>query len=308
MAQTTVVFTTHNRADILRQAIIAAQKQSIEVDIIVMDDASSDRTATMMTEEFPEISYHRSTDNKGPCYQRNQGIKLAKTEIVFPLDDDSILHSPYTLEQTLAEFNDSCIGAIAIPFINILQDRQVWTKAPDDDAIYFTHAFVAAAHAVRKKSFMQAGGYREFFFYMGEEGDFAIRLLQHGFGVRLGNAEPIHHLQPPNRISPRADIFGRQNDILFCHCNIPLLLLLPYLLGTTFKGIYFGLKVKRLNYVFQGIFSGFKLIFQGYNIRQPVSIKCFQVYRQLKKQQAISLLKISSKLQYLAPMKILNTN
>ena len=123
------------------------------------------------------------------------------------MDDDSILQSPYTLEQTLAEFDRPCIGAIAIPFINILQNNQVWTQAPTQDTTYFTHAYVAAAHAIRKTAFLQAGGYRECFFYMGEEGDLCIRMLSKGFGVRLGSAEPIHHLQPGDRISPPCRYF-----------------------------------------------------------------------------------------------------
>lgn len=299
-AQTTIIFTTHNRADILRQAIYAAQKQTVPVDILVMDDASTDHTKSMMTEEFPEISYHRSSENRGPCYHRNLGIRLAHTEIVFPLDDDSILQSPLTLEQTLAEFDHPHIGAIAIPFINILQDQQICTKAPDTKSVYFTHAYVAAAHAVRRQHFLQLGGYREFFFYMGEEGDFCIRLLAQGLGVRLGSADPIHHLQPNERISERADTFGRQNDILFCHCNTPTILLIPYLLGTILKGIIFGLKVGRLQYVFPGFINGFQLISQKLEMRQPVSFRCFQLYRQLKKSQAISLEEIKFQLNNLA--------
>jgi len=299
-AQTTIVFTTYNRADILRQAIHAAQKQTVTVDILVMDDASTDHTKLMMLEEFPEISYHRSLENRGPCYHRNLGIRLAQTEFVFPLDDDSILQSPSTIEQTLAEFDHPNIGAIAIPFINILHDRQIWTRAPDSQSVYFTHAYVAAAHAVRRKHFLQLGGYREFFFYMGEEGDFCIRLLENGLGVRLGNADPIHHLQPSDRISQRADTFGRQNDILFCHCNTPNILFIPYLLGTILKGIAFGLRAGRLQYVFPGFINGFQLIAQKLEMRQPVSLSCFQLYRLLKKKQAISLEKIKFKLDNLA--------
>ena len=285
----TIVFTTHNRVSILRQAIQAAKKQSIPVEIIVMDDASTDETSTMMANEFPEIEYHRSLENKGPCYHRNKGIQLAKTEIVFPLDDDSVLQSPHTIEQTLAEFDDPKIGAVAIPFINILQDQLVWQQAPEQGEIYLTHAFVAAAHAVRRDTFLQTGGYREFFFYMGEEGDLCIRLLQNGFYVRLGNADPIFHHQPPNRISARADTFGRQNDILFVHCNTPLILLLPYLIGTIIKGLIFGLKIKRPWYVLQGFYGGFKLIFSQLNIREPVNRQCFQIYRLLKSSKIMSL-------------------
>ena len=157
-SKTTIVFTTHNRAEMLRRAIEAAKKQTVPVEIIVMDDASTDETSAMMAKDFPEIQYHRTLENKGPCYHRNKGIKLAKTEVVFPLDDDSILQSPDTVEQTLSEFNDPCIGAVAIPFINILQDDHVCTKAPDSDEMYLTHAFVAAAHAVQREKFLQVGG------------------------------------------------------------------------------------------------------------------------------------------------------
>jgi glycosyltransferase involved in cell wall biosynthesis len=291
-ALTTIVFTTHNRSHILRQAIQAAKKQSVPVKIIVMDDASTDETPIMMAQEFPEIEYYRSSENKGPCYHRNQGIQLAKTEIVFPLDDDSILQSPYTIEQTLKEFDNSHIGAVAIPFINILQDQKVWQQAPNREDIYWTHAYVAAAHAIHRENFLKTGGYREFFFYMGEEGDLCIRLLQNGFAVRLGNADPIHHLQPPNRISMRADTFGRQNDIVFVYCNTPLSLLIPHLIGTLCKGFIFGLRVKRPWYMLHGFYHGFKLIFDLPNIRKPVKLQCFQLYRFLKKNKAKSLSEI----------------
>lgn len=61
----TIVFTTHNRREILRQAIHAAQNQSIPVKILVMDDASTDGTEEMLSKEFPEIEYHRSLENRG---------------------------------------------------------------------------------------------------------------------------------------------------------------------------------------------------------------------------------------------------
>ncbi|MBE9166970.1 glycosyltransferase family 2 protein [Pleurocapsales cyanobacterium LEGE 06147] len=282
----TIVFTTYNRRNTLSQAIHAAQKQSVPVDIIVMDDASNDGTSDMMSVEFPDIEYHRSSTNQGPCYQRNQGIKLAKTNIVFPLDDDSILQSRNTVAQTLAEFDEQT-AVVAIPFINILQNQKINTQAPERNNIYLTHAFVAASHAVDKEKFLSIGGYRDFFFYMGEEGDVSIRLLQNKFFVRLGTADPIYHFQPPNRISLKADVFGRQNDLLFLYCNAPAKYLIPYLLGTFIKGIFYGLKVTRLDNMLQGFYQGWQLILNHQQIRFPVDIDCFLLYRQLKKETAL---------------------
>jgi glycosyltransferase involved in cell wall biosynthesis len=278
----TIIFSTHNRGDLLRQAIVAAQKQSVPVRILVMDDASNDGTQQMMEKEFPEIEYHRSSENLGPCYQRNRGIELATTEIVFPLDDDSTLQSPYTIEQTLAEFDDDRVGAVAIPYSNILQSNQIHTQAPDKRQIYLIHAFVAASHAIRRSVFFKAGKYREVFFYMGEEGDLSIRMLKHGFFVRLGTADPIHHFQPPNRISVTADIYGRQNDILFAYINTPALKLPFYLLGTTINGILFGIQEKRLGNMLEGIKRGYKLTLTKSGTRDAVPEKCFQLFRRLK--------------------------
>lgn len=285
----TIVITTFNRCDLLCRAIKAAQKQSVATRIIVMDDASIDGTPIMMAGEFPEIEYHRSSENRGPCYQRNRGIELAQTEIVFPLDDDSILQSPYTVEQTLSEFDNIRVGVVAIPFINKLISPQINTQAPDKNDIYLTYAFVAASHAVRRNIFLKTGGYREFFFYMGEEGDLSIRMLQQKHFVRLGTADPIYHFQPPNRVSVRADICGRQNDILFLYCNAPFMYLFPNLLGTSIKGTLFGIKVGRLQNMLRGLIQGYSMTFTHLNKRSPVDSDCFQLYRKLKKQGFLSL-------------------
>jgi len=288
-AATTIVFSTYNRCDLLRQAIVSAQKQSVPVRIIVMDDASSDGTKQMMEKEFSEIEYHRSSQNLGPCYQRNRGIELATTEIVFPLDDDSVLQSPYTIEQTLAEFDDDRVGAVAIPYKNILQSNEIFTQAPDKNQIYLIHAFVAASHAVRRSAFLKAGKYRELFFYYGEEGDLCIRMLKHGFFVRLGTADPIHHFQSTQIMSVRPDVYGRQNDILFVYFNTPALQVPFYLLGTTVKGVLFGIREKRLGNMLKGFMQGYKLALTKSNLRNAVPLKCFQLFRLLKHRKYVPL-------------------
>ncbi len=263
-----------------------------------MDDASINGIKQMMEKEFPEIEYHRSSQNLGPCYQRNRGIELATTEIVFPLDDDSTLQSPYTIEQTLAEFNDDRVGAVAIPHRNILQSNEIYTQAPDKGQIYLIHAFSAASHAIRRSAFLKAGKYREFFFYYGEEGDLCIRLLKDGFFVRLGTADPIHHFEPPNKISKRPEMYGRQNDILFVYLNTPTRKLLFYLLGTTVKGTLFGIREKRLGINLKGIIQGYKLTLAKSNLRDAVPLKCFQLFRLLKHRQYVPLSEVEHYLIY----------
>ncbi len=285
----TIVFTGHNRREMLREAIVAAQNQTVPLTILVMDDASSDGTSEMMRADFPEIGYYRSSENLGPCYHRNKAIEMAKTEIVFGLDDDSILQSPYTIEQTLAEFDREDIGAVAIPYINILQGDKVHTKAPDDGQTHLVFAFAANACAIRRSAFMAAGCYRETFFYMGEEPELCIRMIERGFVVRLGRADPIHHLRPPNRVSAKVDILERRNDIISFYFNTPLLFLLPYLVGTTLKGLAHGIRVGRVGNTIRGLSQGFAFILSNSNLRNPVSISSFLLYRKIKSRESFPL-------------------
>jgi glycosyltransferase involved in cell wall biosynthesis len=189
----TIVLTTRDCRDLLRTAIKAARRQTVPLEIMVMDDNSADGTAEMMEREFPDISYHRTNKTKGSCFHRNSGIALARTEIVFPLDYDSILESPETVAQTLREFENPRVGAVAIPFINALQTDPMASVVPHRSAQYVPFA---AAHAVRREAFLKAGGYREISFRMGEETDLCIRMRKLGLLVRLGSADPIHRYQP----------------------------------------------------------------------------------------------------------------
>src|SRR6478609_6300719 len=122
-----VIFVTHNRKELLYKAIRAAYSQTISVDIIVMDDASDDGTAEMISHQFPEIDYCRSDVNYGPSYQRNEGAKRAKSDIIVFLDDDTIVEHNGIIETVINDFTHTSIGAVAIPFINTLQNNAVHT-------------------------------------------------------------------------------------------------------------------------------------------------------------------------------------
>ena len=70
-----IVITTKNRKESLRRAIASAVMQTIPVEIIVIDDGSTDGTSEMVTSEFPQVRLeraaqlawvYRSTKPRGP--------------------------------------------------------------------------------------------------------------------------------------------------------------------------------------------------------------------------------------------------
>lgn len=278
-----IVIPSCNRVEELRALIRSCLDQTVAVEIIVVDDAANDEVERMTRVGFSGVRYFRLGKSKGPAFQRNRGIELATKEIVFPLDDDSLLISPHTVEQTLAEFDHPRIGAVGIPYVNVNQDARVLQAAPRDGAIHVTYGFVGAAHAVRRDVFLKVGGFREHFFYMGEESDLCLRMLRNGYVTRLGNADPIHHLESPRRNMKRASFSGRQNDIRFAWHNVPLPEFPLHLAGTTFNGFKAALTQGCFASMVRGTAAGYADLFRRWNERDPVPRPTYRLHRALKK-------------------------
>jgi glycosyltransferase involved in cell wall biosynthesis len=87
-----VVIPTWNRAQLVREAIRSALVQREgEVEIIVVDDASTDATAALLEREFGDrVCVLRLEHRRGPGGARNAGAHLARGEFVALLDSDDV--------------------------------------------------------------------------------------------------------------------------------------------------------------------------------------------------------------------------
>ena len=290
-SKVSVVFVTLNRKDLLREAIDAVFRQTVPSQVIVMDDGSTDGTSEMVSSFYPNVVYCRTEQSLGPAYQRNKGAEKAIHDFIFFLDDDTVLQCAETFATVLHDFDWDKVGVVAIPFVNILQSREVSTSAPDKENTYVLHAFVAAAFAVRRDLFLKLGGFREEYFYMGEEGDLSLRLLEEGYYVKASTCTPAFHYQPPGRVSFKADYYGRRNDILFLYLNAPRKFLIPAMSTTIMKGVLHGIRVGRPINMLRGIIGGLEALFQE-NTRtkiRPSSNEVYLKFRFLKKNEPVAI-------------------
>lgn len=87
-----VVIPTWNRASIVCEAVASALKQRVgEVEVIVVDDASTDETIALLNRTFgPQIRVLRLQKRRGPGGARNAGAELARGEFVAFLDSDDV--------------------------------------------------------------------------------------------------------------------------------------------------------------------------------------------------------------------------
>ncbi len=283
----TISIVTKNRRDDLRKAISSAIHQSVEVEIIVMDDASTDGTAEMVGSEFPAVKLYRSDKSVGYIAQRNRVASLASTEFIFSIDDDAVFQSPDTVAATLLEFADPRVGAVSIPHINVNHNNDIAGAAPDRETSYAGSWFRGTAYAIRKSVFQRIGGYREILFHQCEEPDYCIRMLNAGYIVRLGTAAPIHHFDSPKRDHSRQFIYAARNNMLITWYNVPLPYLPVHLGGTIVNLLVHGMRRGHPLWISWGIMRGFASLLNQFTRRRPVRRDVYRLYRRLMKQGAI---------------------
>ncbi|MCE5258559.1 MAG: glycosyltransferase [Chloroflexi bacterium] len=91
-----LVIPTYNRAAVLKCCLESSASQTYpELEIIVVDDCSSDGTSELVRTCFPQVIYICQQRNAGPAAARNRGIHVAQGEIVAFTDDDCVLPDDY---------------------------------------------------------------------------------------------------------------------------------------------------------------------------------------------------------------------
>jgi glycosyltransferase involved in cell wall biosynthesis len=108
-----VIIPTYNRCHLLAEAIDSVIQQNYPaLEIIVIDDGSTDATTDMMANKYPGVRYFYQT-NQGPASARNRGIIEASGELVAFLDSDDIwLDNKINIELSLLrDFPDTDVLA-----------------------------------------------------------------------------------------------------------------------------------------------------------------------------------------------------
>ena len=89
MAKVSLIIPTFNRPHLLPRCVDSAKQAGSDVEVIVVDDASSDETASVC-QKLRDIKYVRLDSNKGVAGARNEGVRASTSEYLGFLDDDDL--------------------------------------------------------------------------------------------------------------------------------------------------------------------------------------------------------------------------
>jgi GT2 family glycosyltransferase len=115
-----IVIVNNSLCSLLKQCLITLIRacRDIDYEVIVIDDASTDRSVYMLQNEFPDIKLIQNANSVGIAKARNQGIEQATGEYVLLVSADTIC-SKKTLENVV-EFMDkhTDAGGVGVRMLN----------------------------------------------------------------------------------------------------------------------------------------------------------------------------------------------
>lgn len=222
-----IIIVSWNVADLLRDCLMSIRTagQGLALEVIVIDNHSTDGSTDLVQREFPEVHLFPQSENLGFSRAVNIGIHASHGRTLFLLNPDATLNA--TTLPTLLGYLDSHadVGIVGPNIVNADGSRQisvnrfptfldqaiiltkldhVWHNlAPIRDYTYADTSFdkptrvdqvKGAAYLFRRTLLDELGTFDERFFLWFEEVDYCRRAANKGIGtVIVPNAEVRHH-------------------------------------------------------------------------------------------------------------------
>ena len=208
-----VVMPTWNRKDDLAEAIASLMRQKgAAFEIIVIDNGSNDGTREYCLElagKDERVRYFRFNENKGITVAENKGLSEARGDIVFCMDDDELLHRDDLLQKVEKLAEKKHWDLLNIEVINIHEgDRQPalfsHRKKKHLAEGFYVNNFSNGSVFIKRPVIEKIGLFETHYFRQGQENEYALRAILHGFTILHYPQLSLQHKINPFR--PKTEI------------------------------------------------------------------------------------------------------
>jgi GT2 family glycosyltransferase len=261
----TVCILTRDRPETLAQCLSSVTSQLRPGDLVYVAD-NGPEMSPLLIEDSPTIKVLRWDKNHGCPGGRNRLAEAASSEWLLFVDDDGTLWSGSLVEaaRVASEVDQStCVvgGAVAWP------PRSAFSRRHD---LLQSWGFSGGIALVRRRAFLELGGYPEDGLRQGEEEDLAMRAWRAGMKIALTGSFGIWH-EPAGRDRIGVVIRGNmRSDILFCWKFFPWYLL-PFVgLWKAARNFYSGFAHREVLATVRGLGDAVRAIGCGRVKREPV--------------------------------------
>lgn len=208
-----VIIVTFNGAKWIDQCLGSLKRSNIQLEIIVIDNASTDNTVSLIKSNFSEVDLIETDENLGFGKANNMGLKKAlqkNADYVFLLNQDAWVEID-TIELLVNTASQNKSFGILSP-LHILpnNDKLEWyfstyiapDKCPDlysdmyfnkVENIYNVEFVNAAAWLITKECLQEVGGFDPLFPHYGEDEDYCERTRYKKYKIGVVPSSKIFH-------------------------------------------------------------------------------------------------------------------
>ena len=187
-----------------------------QVEVIVVDNNSSDGSSEMLKKEFPQVKYLNNIENTGFSKANNKGVALAQGNYVLILNPDTVI-SETTLSE-MVHFSESRtdFGAAGVQFVDgsgkflpeskrnfpnlkvagaklLGYSKYYYANHIHKESIAEVDILTGAFMFIKKKVYEEVGGFDEDFFMYGEDIDLSYRITKAGYKNHyVGSCKVLH--------------------------------------------------------------------------------------------------------------------
>ncbi|MFH1143670.1 MAG: glycosyltransferase [Candidatus Eisenbacteria bacterium] len=286
-----IVVLTYNRRDSLKELLdeMASVRGDI-LEIIVVDNCSSDGTAEMLRRDHPGVRHHRTERNRGVC-ARNDGLERARGEIVITLDDDILGLDRAAVAHIVRTFReDEALGALNFRVVDHFSGATAcWVHhRPIDQAParFETYEITEGAVAFRAAALRATGGYYEEFFISHEGPDLAFRLMNAGYRVAYDGSVTVRHKHEERSREPwRFYYYDTRNQIWLAARNMPAGYAARYLFTGLAAMLVYAIRDGYLGWWWRGVRDGLARVGRVRRTRRPWSATTAAAVRRIDRQR-----------------------
>lgn len=122
-----VVIPTHNRKEKLKRLIKSVEESVFKkIEIVVVDDASTDGTCEELKKIFPNVKIIRNKGKRLVSASRNIGIRNSDGDFIFFVDDDNVIDKHCISKLTEMLFSHAEVGVVAPLMYYYSHPNTIW--------------------------------------------------------------------------------------------------------------------------------------------------------------------------------------
>lgn len=193
-----VLILNWNRLEDTKRSIKSVLNQSYKnIEIIVLDNASTEEDTDSLKILFPEIQYYKMDRNYGCPGGRNRGIDYCRGEFIFFVDNDGILQEDAICNavKIFLEKKDVAIVTGRIILFKDVSDIDYGILLNNNG--YYDFLFNGGISMHRRSIYEKIGKFNEDFMYGAEETNMCYRLLTIGMYVYFADNVVLWHKESP---------------------------------------------------------------------------------------------------------------